>query len=177
MDRSPPLAPPALTRLQQLLLGTDGTVTHLLSVFAGEPIDVVKLAQVFDRATPSDDALDVAAGDRVLRRQVLLRGRESGTDFLHADAVVVPARVDAAVLDGLLATDEPIGRLLATNRVETFREILSVGQAPAGPCGRHFRIPETADVVFRTYRIVTMGLPAMLITERFPPGSFLTLPA
>ena len=177
MDRSPPIAPPALTRLQRLLVGTDGTVTHLLEVFAGESIEVVKLSQVFGPATAADAALGVAPGDEVLRRQVLLRGQVSGTDLLYAEAAVAPARVHPAVLDGLLATEEPIGRLLAANRAETFREILETGLVPAGRCGPWFGLPETADLVFRTYRIVAHGIPAMVITERFPTESFRSLPA
>lgn len=165
-----------LTPFQRILLATDGTVTHILEAYAGEPIEVVKLLQAFDTANEGDAALAVAPGDKVLRRRVLLRGRLGGQNLLFAEAVVVLDRVDPAVLDGLLETDKPIGVLLSEHRTETFREILSVGREPAGGRATHFGIDAGADVIFRTYRIVAGGRPVILITEKFPGGFFRAVP-
>ncbi len=165
-----------LTKFQRVLVGTDGTVTTILETFAGEPVEVVKLLQVFDTSNEGDADL-LVSGDRVLRRRVLLRGRRTHQSLLYAEAVVVLDRVDPLILDGLLDTDKAIGVLLAESRAETFREILRVGREPAGPCAVHFGIDPAAELVWRTYRIIAGGRPAILITEKFPADFFRGLPA
>ncbi len=166
-----------LTRFQRILVGTDGTVTHILEAYAEEPIEAVKLAQEHDTCQDGDAALELPERATVLRRRVVLRGRNSGRNLLYAEAVVVPDRVHLNLLSGLLGTDKPIGRLLAENRMETFREILVVDREPAGPCAVHFGIDAATDLIFRTYRIVERGQPIMLITEKFPAHFFRGLPA
>jgi len=167
----------SFTRFQRMLLGTDGTVTHILEAYAGEEIEVVKLLQEYDTVNDADLALGLAPDDKVLRRHVILRGRNSGRHLLYAEAVVVVGRVDAAVLDGLLHTEKPIGVLLAERRTETFREILRVAREPAGEVGAHFGLDAGAGVISRTYAIVKDRVPLMLITEKFPSDSFRGLPA
>jgi len=167
----------ALTRFQRMLMGADGTVTHILEAYADEPIDVVKLHQGVEGSDQRDTELRLAPDDEVLRRRVLLRGRRSHRPLLYAEAVVALARVDPSFLDGLIGTDKPIGVLLAEHRTETFREVLIVDREPAGPCGTHFGIEPTADLLFRTYRIVADRRPILLITEKFPADSFRGLPA
>ena len=161
-----------------MLLGTDGTVTHILEAYADEPIDVVKLQQEFGTSGGAHPELELPADDdKVLRRRVVLRGRQSGRTLLYAEAVVVLARAAPAFLDGLLATDKPIGILLAELRTETFREILRVDREPAGATGAHFGLEPAALLISRTYRIVTGHAPTVLITEKFPPSFFRDLPA
>lgn len=167
----------SLTRFQRMLLGTDGTVTHVLEAYAGEPVAVVKLLQEFDAAGEVDAELDVPADDKVLRRRVLLRGARSGRTLLYAEAVIALSRIEPELLDGLVGTEKPIGVLLAERRTETFREILRVQGRPAGRSGTHFGIGPAADVVSRTYRIVRYGRPMILITETFPITLFRGFPA
>ncbi len=167
----------SLTPFQRILLGTDGTVTHLLEVYAGEPVEVVKLRQDFDTSDDGDAPLDLSRSDKVLRRRVLLRGARSGRTLLHAEAVVVLDRVDAVFLHGLMETDKPIGTLLTETRAETFREILLVGRRPGGASSAHFDVGAADEVIFRTYRIVARRKPIVLITETFPAGSFRDLRA
>lgn len=172
----PPLAAiGSLSPMQRVLLTTDGTVTHVLEAFAGEPIEVVKLHQAFDQGTEADAALDVSDAERVLRRRVLLRGRNSQRDLVYAEAVVAVDRVDAAVVAGLVDTDKPIGLLLAENRTETFREILAVARTAAGSRAADLSIPAKAEVVSRTYRIIAGRRPIALIAETFPATSFRTM--
>jgi chorismate-pyruvate lyase len=161
-----------LPLFQRILLATDGTVTHLLEVYAEEPIEAVKLAQDLDTSRETDAGLEVSPGARLLRRRVLLRGHRSRRNLLYAEAVVVPERVPLEVLNGLLRTDQPIGSLLADARTETFREVLLVDREPAGACARHFGIDANAELLFRTYRILSRGQPVMLITEKFPADFF-----
>jgi chorismate-pyruvate lyase len=169
---------PPLTRFQRMLLSTDGTVTHILEAYAGEPIEVVKLLQEFDTCNEGDAPLDLSEHDeKVLRRRVVLRASRSGENLLYAEVVVVPGRVEAGFLDGLVATDAPIGALLARSRLETFREILRVFQEPAGSNGAIFGIDPAAELIARTYRIISGRKPILLITEKFPPHLFRSVPA
>ena len=167
----------SFTRFQRMLLGTDGTVTHILEAYADEPIDVVKLLQGVDTSNDADAHLRLSGDEKVLRRRVLLRGRDSGQPLLYAEAVVALGRVEPAFLDGLVGTDKPIGILLAENRTETFREILAVDREPAGALGAHFGIDATAELISRTYRIMARQQPMILITEKFPADCFRGLPA
>ena len=160
-----------------MLLGTDGTVTHILEAYAEEPIDVVKVLQEVAVADDLDAALNLPSEEKVLRRHVVLRGRQTGRHLLYAEAVVAVGRIEPAVLDGLLATDKPIGVLLAEHRTETFREILRVGREPAGTVGAYFGLDPAATLVFRTYVIVAGGRPLIQITEKFPTEHFRGMPA
>lgn len=160
------------SRFQRILLGTDGTVTHILEAYADEPIEAVKLAQGLDLPTPEDTALEVPEDATLLRRKVVLRGRQSGRNLLYAEAVVVASRVPIDMLDALLKTDQPIGRLLSERCMETFRQVLVIDREPAGSCAPHFGIEPAAELIFRTYRILARGKPMMLITEKFPANFF-----
>ncbi len=166
-----------LTRFQRMLMGADGTVTHILEAYADEPIEVVKLHQGVDGSNDGDVDLQLSPEDEVLRRRVVLRGWRTRRPLLYAEATVALARVDPAFLDGLVGTEKPIGVLLAENRIETFREVLTVDREPAGPCGTHFGIDPAAELLFRTYRILARRQPILVITEKFPTNFFRGLPA
>lgn len=160
--------------LQGVLLTTDGSVGRILEVFADEPIEIIKLKQWKAPCDEDTPALEVAAGDEVLRRRVILRGSETGRSFIYADCLIVLERLHPTVRSGLLSTDAPIGKLLTTVRAETLREVLSWDREPAGPLGAYFGIGEAAELFSRTYRIVAGGQPMMLITEKFPTTWFLS---
>lgn len=158
----------SLNMLQRVLLITDGTVTDVLEAYANERIRVVKLAQEFGTVDAERPELDIPTPERVLRRTVLLQGALTGTNFLHAHSVFTPDHLHPEIVDGLLVSDKPLGRLLAQYRVETFREIVAVGFEPAGTCADHFGVDPASKLVFRTYRILVDGRPVVRITEKFP---------
>lgn len=159
-----------------MLVGTDGTVTHILEAYAGEPVEVEKLVQAFDTADRTDERLALDQGEQVLRRQVLLRTANTRRNLVYAEVVVAVARAGPALVDGLVATDKPIGVLLAEHRMETLREILSVDLERAGLEATHFDVDASTRLVVRTYRIVARGRPVLLITEKFPTSLFRGLP-
>jgi len=167
-----------LNTLQRVLLITDGTVTDVLEAYANERIRVVKLAQEFDTVDADQPELDSPYASRVLRRTVLLQGSMTGTNFVHAHSVFTPDHLHPEIVDALLVSNWPLGRLLARYRVETFREILAVGFEPAGACADYFGVDPASQLVFRTYRIMVEGRPVVRITEKFPVTWFsLSLPA
>jgi chorismate-pyruvate lyase len=159
----------SLTRFQRMLLGTDGTVTHILEAYAEEPIEVVKLLQVFDTSKEEDGALLLVPEGPVLRRRVVLRGRHSRRNLLYAEAVVAVDRIGSTFLEGLTGSDKPIGVLLSEHRIETYREILSTERRAAGPSGAHFHLDPAAVILSRTYRIISGGKPILVIMEMFAP--------
>ena len=158
--------PPGL--LQRILLTTDGNVGRILENYAGEAIRAVKLDQSSSPGGEACHPLELAADEERLTRRVVLRGSTTGRTLLHAETLVAVARLHPLVRTGLLSTSEPIGRLLTTARLETFRDILSSGVTRAGAVAEHFDIGEDEDVFVRTYRIIAGGRPIMLITEKFP---------
>jgi chorismate-pyruvate lyase len=166
-----------LTPFQRMLVGTDGTVTHILEAYAGEPIEVVKLRQVFDHATGADGPLDLQDLDEVLHRRVVLRTGHTRRNLLYAEAVVALARVAPEFVESLVGTETPIGVLLNEHRMETRREILTVGREPAGPTAVHFDLDPASELIVRSYRIVAGGCPIVVITEKFPTDLFRRGPA
>ena len=173
VDRTRFLQADASTLLQRILLITDGTVTHLLETFAGEPICVIKLRQSIGQGGRGVEELEVGDHHRVLHREVLLVGCTTRRAFLYAASQIVPDRLDPAVRQGLLASSKPIGYLLEESRTETYRHILDVRREPATSCATYFGIDGAAEVLTRTYRVFAGGRPIMLITEKFPADAFL----
>ena len=157
---------------QRILLVSDGTVTRLLEAYAGEPIRAVTLGQTVERSSGRLPELELDGNDEVMRREVLLQGARTGTTLLHAVSWIVPDRLPPSMLQGLREGTKPIGLLLVESRMETFREILGSLRMPAGLHGGHLGIDAAADVMARTYRILSGGRPILLITERFPAESF-----
>lgn len=161
-----------LAPFQQVLLTTDGTVTEIIEALAAEPMGVVKLGQDPQVLAQPLPGLEALAGQRVVRREILLCGRRSGRPYLHAESWIAPAHLDPRVRDGLENSDKPVGLLLLEFRVETFKEILDCGQAPAAGLARHFGVDAHAPMLHRTYRMISAGRPILLITERFPRSYF-----
>lgn len=161
--------------LQRVLLTSDGTVTRIIEAYAGEPIGVVKLAHVLiEPGHAGCPELDLGSEEPLLERKVLLRGRGSGTNFVYAEALIALHRLPAAVRDGLLLSDTPIGTLLAEHRVETWKEMARSGCEPAGDCAAALGIAGTGTVWARSYRVFSAQRPVMAVTEKFPSSAFIT---
>ena len=167
---------PVLSPLQQILMTTDGTVTHILEAYAGEQMRVVKLSQAPVPSRAQFPELRLADHETLLRRTILLRGSESNVNLLFADSLIVADRLPRRVRDGLTMTDKPLGKLLLEDRTENFRDIVSSWQEPAGDCATHFAVEPTAMLICRTYHVLAGRQLIMKITEKFPATSFLSLP-
>ena len=164
-----------LSPSQQVLVKTNGTVTHILEAYVGETIRIVKLSQGYVRWDGADGRLDLEPGHPVLQRTVLLQGTDTGRNYLYADSIMIPDRLDQHVVDGLLNSDTPVGTLLVESRVETFREILTVGTEPADSCCPYFGIAPDDEMICRTYQVLASKRPIMLITEKFPASFYTSL--
>ncbi len=166
------VAPDALGLVPRILLATDGTLTHILEAYTAEQVYLVKLSQSLVRDPGARATFDLDEEERALRRIILLRGTTSDTPYVYADSVVMLDRLPAAVADGLLQTDRPIGKLLFSCRAETFREILATGVEQDADVAARFGLGREEPLVARSYQIVFEGRPVARITEMFPTSSF-----
>lgn len=159
----------ALVMVQRLIFNTDATVVRILENCFDERICTAELAQEITQATATDVDLELAGEESVLRRSTLLRGCRTGRNYIYAESAIVLDRLPASLREGLVATPEPIGRLLIRGRVETFRELLRSGRSLAGPRGPALGAQSDDMLPFRTYRVIVGGHPVMRITEHFAP--------
>ncbi len=161
-----------ISLLQRILLTTDGTVTHILEAYAEERIKVAKLAEWEGVEELDEPRLEAVGPQLAMRRTILLQGSSTGRNYLYAESVILPQRIDPVVAERLRSTNEPIGKLLVASRMETFREVLACGNEPAGDLGPFLSITPSSALIYRTYRMITGGHPALLITEKFPAGDW-----
>jgi chorismate-pyruvate lyase len=161
--------PRTLTPLQRILLATDGTVTDILEARYDEAIRSVKIFQA--PMTAHDDVCSLALnGEELVLRKVLLRGTVSQRNYVYAESMLVPSRLELMMHD-LEQADIPIGRLMRRMRMESFREILGCWLEPAREIGEYFGVETHTDIIARKYQIFVRGQPAMLITEKFPSST------
>lgn len=157
---------PSVSVLQKALLVTDGTVTQLLEVFAGEKIRVKKLEQSLSRGGPA--WLAVNDDEPVIRRRILLYGDRR--TYLHAESWLVPARMPPEMQAAMEHTNSPIGQIWKAARLETFREMLEYRKESnpevAGLLGT------TAQILVRSYLVIIGGRPMSLVVEHLPADLF-----
>jgi chorismate-pyruvate lyase len=160
---------PDLTLFQKILLATDGTVTDLIALYAGEPIRVTKLEQAI-RDAVTDPQLGCSEPTRILERRILLSG--ATRNYLYAESRFVLDRLSRSMREQLLNTDRPIGLLWKEERLETFREIVEQRTVPCAAIAHHFGLPEAAPCLSRTYLVHHAGKPLGVVTETWPLSSF-----
>lgn len=72
-----------LSQVQKMLLGTDGSVTNLLEIVTGQPVEIETLEQ---RTLPADEAvaaeLVVRPGDEINYRAVKLKRADTGETLI-----------------------------------------------------------------------------------------------
>lgn len=165
--------PASLSTFQRILLTTDGTVTDILEAYLFEQIRVVKLSEEQIAIAQDIPSLELKQGTEVILRKVLLQGKISRRNFIYAESIVVPDRLEENFRDELLKTRTPIGKIWLEHKVETFKEILDSGKEPANDLSAHFTMESRESILFRTYRVISNRQSVMLITEKFPESYFL----
>jgi chorismate-pyruvate lyase len=160
-----------LSIFQQILLITDGTLTNILETYVGERLQVRKLSEE-NRPGAHEAWLLLKQGSTVIERKILLQGTRSQSNWLYAESLIVPDRVDHIFQDRLVTSQEPIGKLWLEHKVETFKEILQTYQERAEDLARYFAIHPDDTLLCRTYRVLSNRQPTMLITEKFPASYY-----
>ena len=164
--------PAELSTFQRILLTTDGTLTHILEAYLYEPIQVVKLSEQLTTLTQDLKSMNLSKGTEVIARKILLRGRISRRNFLYAESILVPERLEKKFRDELLKTNTPIGKIWFEHKVETFKEIIDSGQENTNLLSNYFGVETGTDFFFRTYCVYSNSKPTMMITEKFPASFF-----
>lgn len=164
--------PAALSTFQRILLTTDGTLTHILEAYSFEQIQVAKLAEGLVVLAHDLPVMQVKKGTEVIARKILLRGKISRKNYIYAESIIIPDRLDEKFRKELLHTKTPIGKIWFDHRVETFKEIVDSGKEEAGDLANYFPIESDTNVLFRTYCVYSNRKPTMMITEKFPESYF-----
>jgi beta-ribofuranosylaminobenzene 5'-phosphate synthase len=163
-----------LSPVQKMLLGTDGSVTSLLEVVTGCPVEIETLMQ---KVVPADEAvareLQVNPGEEVNFRVVLLKTANSQEALVYAVSHTPLKRLDASFKDDLTKADIPIGVILKKHRIESRRDITSTAFLQAGQehC-QAFGVFAREIMLTRSYKIIRHGQPLIAIKEAFPYNSF-----
>jgi beta-ribofuranosylaminobenzene 5'-phosphate synthase len=164
-----------LSRVQKILLGTDGSVTRILEVITGGRVRITTLSQeVAGAGKEIAGLLHVKEGDPVNHRVVKIEGEGTSSPLIYAISDTPLGRLSPEFREDLMRADIPIGRILARHRIEARREILEARVIPAGD--EHAGIFGTfrkEPILSRRYQIIHRGEPLISIEEQFPYHAFL----
>ncbi len=150
------------------LMVMDGTVTKSLEAWFWEPVVVEALTNQLKKIQLPVDGLEVEQGDRVLQREVILKGSQSGKIFACARSTVslkhLPKEIGGALEKGEIG----IGELLREKGVETYRDIFNINYYKESVTADSLLSKLQSEILSRSYRIRVNGHPAIIVTEFFP---------
>lgn len=149
----------------ELALEQAVTVTALVEDLVGEPIDAHDRRQVMIPAG-AENRLGVAASDELLRRSAVLRGRWSQRRYLEVESLIVPGRLPEAFFRALEAGNDPIGRILAREKIVFTRTPLPAPQLANAHRGAS-SATTSEPLLARSYRIEVDTVPVMVVAEWF----------
>lgn len=164
-----------LSRFQQILLITDGTVTKLLEYYLEESITVYKLKEEIKyniSAFPNHYQLSIDAPVNTLQRAIFLQGELTGKHWIYAESTILIDQLTSDFRKDLLESNQPIGKLWIKYRLETYKRILSIQEEKAGDLAPYFKIKTDDLMISRTYSVYSNKKVIMIITEKFPRAFF-----
>jgi chorismate-pyruvate lyase len=150
------------------VLFTDGTVTRALEVQTLKRISIEVVAQ-HEVPVPTDAAqhLRIQPGTPSVTRCVAMRvGEDASTPSVWAESRILPERLPAGFFQRLDGAPHGIGESLQMLKVESWRELLGCDLRKR-PVWAEGGADESDLAISRLYRVVTGGLPAILISECF----------
>jgi chorismate-pyruvate lyase len=158
-----------VARLDPLLRGllfTDGTVSRALEAQTLMPV-LLETVEQSRAVMPAREAgyMDVAEGEECIRRRVVMT-IDGPAPSVWAQSYVVPRRLPADFVGVLENSSHGIGGSLQQLRLESWRELLWFGLG-SPPAWAGEESAAVAGTLTRVYRIITDGLPALLISEAF----------
>lgn len=162
----------SLSVLQRVILISNGTLTKLLENLVCESLTVIKLHENLEISPVEIPYLELAKNEQIVQRKICLQGQKSGTNWLYAESIIVPARLPALFREELLKSQIPIGTLWTKHRVEMFKELQPPFCEIAGELATHFNVAQTDKLLGRTYRVFSNQMPIMMLTEKFPSRYF-----
>jgi len=164
----------SLSRVQKILLLTDGSVTALLEAIAGAEVTITTLVQeVVPASRETARNLDVREGSGVNHRVVELKNSQTGEVLIAAVSDTPLERLEPEFRQDLMRADIPIGKILKKHAIESRREIADISvRMPDEPVRQAFSITPADPLLCRRYRIIRQGKPFIAIEECFPLASF-----
>jgi chorismate-pyruvate lyase len=157
-----------LSSTQKILLATDGSVTTILDVLKGQ-VNIRTLVQEFRKADgEAASLLDVAEGDTINYRVVVIEGKEP---LIYAISMIPVEKLNNNFKEDLIRADIPIGRILKKHNIESRREIKSVSLQEAD--SEMVDIFKTnSPMLRRTYNIIHKDQVLIWLMETFPCSMF-----
>ena len=159
------------------LLVTDGTVTKSLEAWFWENVNIKAINNFSEVLKTEIPNLEVKQGDKVLHREVLLKGEKSNQIYAFARSTVslkhLPDEIGMALEKGEIG----IGELLREKGIETYRDIFEINYFLASRkndtlFSQWQNKASNTEVLSRSYRIRVNGSPAIIVTEYFPVDIF-----
>ncbi len=151
------------------LLVMDGTVTKSLSAWFWEPVKVQAFQNKLETAHESIDTLKIQAGDKILRREVSLIGKQSNNTFASARSIVSMKHLPKNTGEQLEKGKMGIGELLQEQNIETYRDIFNINYYTEKSSQNDALLNTlTGDIVSRSYLIRVNGVAAIMVSEYFP---------
>ena len=173
-----PIREEELSPLHRILLHTDGTVTDVLRQWTGSIINIVKppinkcfLWNKLDKYNLYYKGNHENNSCKEFKfREVILQSAESSINLVYALSLICLTNITPTILQKLDHTDMGIGMIIISEKLETFREILTFNKFKVDDFPFFQRIFPRANnfILHRAYRISHDQKPIFIINEYFP---------
>lgn len=164
---------PVQSFLQRLLLISNDKISDIVNAYSQEAIETVKLHQKLVTYNSSLDPLYLNWEQELIESSVVLRGKDSQTNYIQINSYSILERLDAMIRDRFIFDGRAIAQILEDNKVKTYREIIDCGLEPTGNLAELFAIQADTKIIYRTYLVVIDSLSAIQVTEKFPICHFI----
>ena len=148
-----------LPPILRVLLITDGTVTKTLEAYFWESVLIKSIKQITIQLSSKHPSLISAENETVLQRNVELVGGKSNDLYAKAQSIIRLQHLPADIRESLIAENMGIGELLRESGLETYRQLIDIGQ-------------KDKHQIYRTYQIIIEHIPAITVTEYFPLAQY-----
>lgn len=161
-----PLDTGSLGLLQRLFLVCDGTLTDILEAAVHEPIALKKLLVSTSPTLLPLDVLDLPVGSALMTRRIVLYGEKSRRNYIYAESLISTERLPPRFRDELVELNTPLGRLWLDFKIESRKELVESSRCFASGIATYL-CPDNSheELLRRSYRVISGGIPLMLITE------------
>lgn len=148
----------------QLLMQTDGTVTELIQLLTNESIAVKKVSENIHNTNEV----------KVLDRRIFLQGDHSKVNWMYAQSQIFLDCLPIDFVTDLTTKNIPIGTLWIKYRMETFKELVSMGEELSQGLGC-VGYEKAQPLLSRQYDVYNNTQLIMKITEKFPIAQFVDM--
>ena len=162
-----------LSPFQRVLLNADGTLTTLLEAYLLEKLQLIKLSEEIHPIQEDIAPLAIYSGREVMVRKIFLHGTNTEKNWLYAESMIVPDRLEKKLRDSLIQSKTPMGKLWLDNKMELFKNIISLRRELANDLSTPFEVERSDMLLTRSYLVYSNRKPIMLITEKFPESYYM----